>query len=166
VIFSRLSLWGFSSSNIIFGSFRTFRNGDAVGVGFPLVVPDMHNCADPCSLPTGKIMLTRLPTVFVGVSATDKLYSLVFAAFAMLASFILGKLAKKLMPADVNKIIEKILKQLIKKFFKNLRDSTAEKVRQWSDRANGVMGEESISIFEAEASGWDGRPQTGRISLC
>ncbi len=163
-----------SGSKIALGAFTVHANGDAAGAwGLTL------NCWSSFPRPSGLIIPTRLPTVFVGVSFADLLKSLLFVGLDMLLSYLLnkafdkwikgpldkflmktlGKVLGKVLEAEViaavSQIISKVATEVVKKLFgkggKALTKFIEETVGGWFGRTNPGMQEKYIVVFEAEA---------------
>ena len=159
-----------SSSKIVLGSFSVQCKDKSVGLWGPML-----NCWSLFPRPTGVIIPTRLPTVFVGISWMDLLISALFMGFDMLLSFLLNKAFDKwLKPlinarldkalgaifkgevmAAVNQSLRKLSGEVIKKGFGKLGKLLPNSVREWVYglymRTNPGMVEKYIVVFEQEA---------------
>ena len=151
-----------SGSKIVFGSFSVHRNGERVGV-----LPNAHNCWSGFPRPSGVIIPTRLPTVWVGISFIDFALSLLLVAVDMLVSWMLNNLFDKYLRDFIaSKLVEsantvfwqiavqirrEIAKKLVTKITKQPFDWLRKKIEEWFGRTNPGMEEKYIRIFEAEA---------------
>ena len=165
----------FSSSKIAFGSFSVYSTGEPVGV-----CGETLNCWSNFPRPSGTIIPTRLPTVFVGISYADFFWSLGHVAFDMLASLIINSIFDARIKNGLTKFLEKRLKKIVSDFVgaemitainqiavklagdvakklagklgKAILSFLEETVKDWFARTNPGMQEKYIVIFEAEAT--------------
>lgn len=145
-----------SSSKVALGSFSTNAYGQPVG----LVGPTL-NCASVYPRPSGIVIPTRLPTVFVGFSFVDLLYSVFYCGFDMLLSFVLNKLFDRFFKKFMSKVGDKVAKAIHDKFedallsvlfSPNLSDATFNKILSSKlgdvlPRIVGAEGREAASLI-------------------
>lgn len=96
-----------SASKIMLGAFSIQVQNSAAGAWGPML-----NCWSVFPRPTGLIIPTRLPTVFIGFNWLDLLYSALFAGFDMLISFLVNKAFGKWFQKHVEGILSKTLSRI------------------------------------------------------
>jgi len=137
-----------SSSKVALGSFSTMAYEQPVG----LVGPTL-NCATGFPRISGAVIPTRLPTVFVGVSFADLLFSAFYVGFDMLLSWALNKLFDRFFKAFMKKIGDKVSKfvhdQAENALFRlllspKISDATVNKI------LSSKLGDAVEKIFSAE----------------